>query len=106
MFDLKELDLILKGLTLLEDDVEPEFPDLSGLVAAQSAEEAQSIIERKLKDAKADIKETKRRVILLKAKVVNAQIEAERLEMFSSPWTFRNMGGKMNTGGGGGSGMS
>lgn len=107
MFDLKELDLILQGLTLLEDDIEPELPDLSGLVAASSAEEAQRIIESKIRDAKADIKETKRRVILLKAKIVNVQIETERLEMFNSPWTFRNMGGKMNTGGGGGgSGLS
>lgn len=88
MFDQKELELILKGLDLLEDDIQPGMPDLSGLVQADSAEEAQRIIESQIREAKTELKDTKRRVILLKAKVVNAQIDTELKEnLFNkTPW--------------------
>jgi hypothetical protein len=77
VLDENEIDLLIEGLDLLED--QPTGPanmgmenGFAGFLMGTSREEIQEQLTAKMRDAKIEIRDRKRRIALLKAKLYTA----------------------------------
>ena len=71
-----EFELLIDALSLLENGPMQTEQNFLGFAVGTSAEDAQAIVDQRVKDAKAEIKAKRRRIALLKAKLIQ---EDERL---------------------------
>ena len=73
-----EIDLLLDGLDQLEHKpMENPFElgdPMAGFLMATSREDAQQQLEEKMRNAKIEIRDRKRRIVLLKAKLIMASM--------------------------------
>lgn len=79
-----EMELLLEGLNALEEGLDgPMPPNISGLLAANSKEEAEAMLKERMEEARTEARLKRRAVILLKAKLVNMQAESEVARFFT-----------------------
>lgn len=74
--DNNELELLIDALSLLEDQPVIPSDNFLGFAVGTSVEDAQTIVDKRVNEAKAEIKAKRRRMALLKAKLIQ---EDERL---------------------------